>query len=181
MHQVHAFIPTARGRVASLIWQTLVIGSLDWLSCSAYWASHGLSMWRVAQGPASWLLGERAFSLGPTGVALGATVMYALAAVAIVGYRQAGARFPVLLRHPLQWGALYGALLYALLFQVLLPMFAAATPHAVHGDWALVLLTIYMTLIGIPCAVFSQPRRAPQRVESTTRRVHSAHYSIPAH
>lgn len=148
-------------RLPSTFVAALVIGSLDWVSCSVFWAFRGVPMWRVAQGPASWLVGERAYSLGTVSVLLGATVMYAMAALSFVGYQRASEHFPVLLRQPLRWGAMYGALLYALLSWVVIPLSAAPVPHTVHYDWMSVLLLIYVCLIGIPCALFARLQQSP--------------------
>lgn len=147
-------------RLPPLLLSTFVVGSLDFVACSLYWAIRGVSPLRIAQGPAAWVIGAEARTGGAWSALLGLLVLYALAAAIVVGYQWLAARDARLLRAPLRWGGAYGAFVFALLTFVLVPMSAAPNPHAAHFDWLMVLLAIYVFAIGMPTALLVRWMRA---------------------
>lgn len=136
----------------------LTVGTLDLAFASAYWAMHDVPPSRILQVIAGWGLGrDIALSGGWTTVLLGAALHYYLMTAMAAGYVLASRRAPALLRQPLRYGALYGAFLYVLMFDVLLPLFSASHPvKPPRLDWQIACAIAYIVLVGIPCALFAR-------------------------
>lgn len=136
----------------------LTIGTLDLAFASVYWAMHDVPPSRILQVIAGWVLGrEAALSGGWATVLLGAALHYYLMTAMAAGYTLASRRVPALLQQPLRHGALYGVLLYVLMFEVLLPLFSASHPvKPPRLDWQVACVIAYIVLVGIPCALFAR-------------------------
>ena len=147
-----------RPTVPWLLIAGLTVGTLDLAFASLYWAMHDVPPSRILQVIAGWVLGrDVALSGGWTTVLLGAALHYYLMTAMAAGYALASRRVPVLLQRPLRYGALYGAFLYVLMFEVLLPLFSAS--HSVKPprlDWQAACFVAYIVLVGIPCALFAR-------------------------
>ena len=112
----------------------LVGGLFDIIYACSYTASHGVPWVRVGNAIASGLLGPSAFSYG-TGVAvLGFALHFAIAIGWAAIYVAASRRLPILVAHPLICGPLYGAVVYAAMNLVVVPL-SAAPPfqHTIAG------------------------------------------------
>lgn len=131
--------------------------SADLTVAAVYWAPQGLRPERLLQSVASWTLGNDALAGGAVTAAYGALFYWCAMSLFASAYRLASHACPKLLRRPILCGALYGALVYGLVFNVLLPLFSASPSYSEpHGEWELVCLLTFSTLIGIPFAVFAR-------------------------
>lgn len=140
-------------RLSRMLVATLVVGSLDLLTCSLYWGARGVSPARVAQGAAAWVMGADAYRGGTQSTMLGLSLLYLLALATVAGYRWLSMRDARLLRAPLRAGGLYGAMVFSMMTFVLIPLSAAPNSSGAHVDWLLVLLAIYVFAIGMPTAL----------------------------
>lgn len=157
-HLSHA----AHFRLPWILLAGLTVGTLDLAFASAYWAIHDVPPSRILQVIAGWVLGrEAALSGGWTTVLLGAALHYYLMTAMAAGYVLASRRIPALLQQPLRYGALYGALLYVLMFDVLLPLFSAShTVKPPRVDWQVACFVAYIVFVGIPCALFARAAKS---------------------
>jgi hypothetical protein len=85
----------------------------------------GLTPVRVLQSVASGLFGRASFEGGMATAAVGLVAHYAILIVAAWWYYLAARRMQALARHPLGYGALYGAAIYAFMHFVVVPLSAA--------------------------------------------------------
>lgn len=156
MSVVHTLRSSRRAlRVAWLPIGGYTVATLDMLVAMAYWAPHGVHPSRILQGIASWVLGPSAFMGGSATAVLGALFYGQLLWGVVALYHALAQRYPILLRHPFRCGAIYGALAYGVIFQVVAPLLTG-----VHGplglEWVTTCVLTYSFLVGIPCALFSR-------------------------
>ena len=159
-----AAVPRARSTLPWLLIAGLTVGTLDLVFASLYWAMHDVPPSRILQVIAGWVLGrDVALAGGWTTALLGAALHYYLMTAMAAGYALASQRIPALVQRPLRYGALYGALLYVLMFFVLVPLLTAshAPPKPPQRlDWQVACFVAYMVLVGIPCALFARAAKA---------------------
>lgn len=130
-----------------------IAAALDMLVAIAYWSPHGISAVHVMQSIATWVLGPQAYDGGAAtavfGLLLYVLVLWGVAAL----YRVLARRQPVLVRHPLPAGALYGAVAYFAIFHGLVPMLTGHHPDLSDTPWLLTCIGAYASVVGIPCAL----------------------------
>jgi len=147
---------------------TLTVGTLDLLDALVFFGARGIAPIRIPQSIASGLLGLAAFDGGLPTAALGVLLHYFIALVIVSLYYLASRRWPVLTRHPLLCGALYGAVAYVVMTFVVVPLSAApmkppSLPVVIANG-----LLIHILGIGIPSALFARAAR-PSGNEPPTR------------
>ena len=146
-----------------LLFGGVLVGTLDLAFAAGFWSLRGVAPIRIPQSIASWMLGrDAAISGGISTALLGAALYYYLTTAMVTGYHQLAGRLPLLRRHPLAMGALYGILMYALLFQVVVPLWSAASPRPEPLEWTLACIAAYAVLIGIPAALLARHWHASQ-------------------
>ena len=135
-----------------------LIASLDLAFAIAWWAFEGVPPIRIFQSIAGWALGrEAAISGGLATAAFGAALQFCVMLTIAALYFGLSRLDVRLRRQPLRWGALYGAIVYVVQHVVVVPYFsAAAAADASRLDWALACVLVYVTLVGIPCALFAR-------------------------
>jgi len=151
--------PAARARQRSLPWLLLggyTVAALDVLCAIAYWAPQGVGAGRILQTFAAWFLGPAAYSGGVATATLGALVYGHLMWGVVALYHAIARRHPVLLRRPILCGAAYGAVAYFAIFAGLASLFTGKPASLGEPAWILTCIVVYMTLVGIPCALFSR-------------------------
>ena len=132
------------------------MAALDLAAASLYWSWYGVSPLRVLQSIASWVLGAQAFASG-TATAIAGALLYAGLMCALAAlYLRASRHFPILWRKPWLCGGGYGAAMYALVFELLVPHFTAAQAGPAPWHWTLVCLLAYVAVIGIPCGLMAR-------------------------
>jgi hypothetical protein len=141
-----------------LLFGGVLAGTLDLAFAVGFWLLRdGVAPIRIPQSIASWVLGrEAAISGGLATAALGMALYYYLTTTMVAAYHLLAGRYPLLLRRPLTMGTLYGVLMYALLFEVAVPLWSAAPPRPQPLEWTLACIAAYAVLIGIPAALFAR-------------------------
>ena len=133
----------------------MALGLADLAFAALFWFLHGgVDPIRVPQAIAGWILGpEEARAGGWATAAAGAGLYCYVVGAMVAGYLRLSARRPRLRREDAWWaGGLYGLAMYALLFRVVLPLFAAASPSkAMPAEWTLACLVAFWG-IGMGCA-----------------------------
>jgi hypothetical protein len=136
------------------------VATLDSLCAIAYWAPHGLSASRIMQTFAAWVLGPAALTGGIATAFLGAVIYGHLMWGVVALYHAIARRHPVLLQRPILCGSLYGLIAYCAIFKVLAPLLTGKLPALSDPAWELTCILVFMTLVGIPCALFSRAAAA---------------------
>ena len=147
-----------------LLFGGVLVGTLDLAFAAGFWSLRsGVAPIRIPQSIASWVLGrDAAISGGIATALLGAALYYYLTTAMVTGYHMLAGRFPLLQRRPLTMGAVYGVLVYALLFQLIVPHWSAASSRPEPLAWTLACIAAYAMLIGIPAALFARHWHAGQ-------------------
>ncbi len=134
----------------------LLAASLDMALAFAWWLPRGTSPVQVLQSIAAWFAGPAAYAGGAATALAGGLLYVGLMCALAAGYRGLARSLPLLRRHPLPCGALYGALAYLLVFGALVPALTRHTAFAGSAGWNAVCLLAYAFLIGVPCACFAR-------------------------
>ena len=147
-----AELPAERSRTArAIVWGGLLAGLGDITFAFVVWRAVGPV--RVLQSVASGLLGTGAREGGLATAALGAVLHFTIAFIWATVFWLASRKLKVLVRRPVVCGLLYGAVVYAFMYFVVLPLSAihAKFPH----DASAILLSLagHMILIGLPIAL----------------------------
>lgn len=153
------FRPGATHQARSLPWLLLggyTVATFDMVCAIAYWAPHGVSASRVLQSIATWVLGPAALAGGTATALLGAFIYGHVMWGVVALYHAIARRHPVLLQQPVRYGSIYGALAYFAIFKVMAPLLTGKLPTIGDPAWELTCIVVFMTLVGIPCALFSR-------------------------
>ena len=143
-------------------WAWIVFGGLslglgDLAFAALYWFLHnGLPPIRVPQAIAGWVLGSDVARAGGFATAFAGVALYCyLVGAMVAGYVRLHARSVRVRSAGLAGGVVYGLAMYALLFKVVLPLFAAnASGAAMPWHWTLACLAAYAG-IGAGCAAIA--------------------------
>lgn len=139
---------------------TLIAGTLDILSAFVFAGMSGLKplgvLRFVASGP---------FGAAPTPTAgwaaVGLAVHFAIMACMAAAYMLLASRIPPLLRHPVPAGLAYGALLWLVMYWIVLPLrFEMPLPNTLWGIANA--LFSHCILVGIPIALVAR-RHLPRQ------------------
>ena len=131
----------------------LIAGTLDILAAFALAASHGRGPDVVLHFIASGLLGVHAFRGGvPTG-ALGLLCHYLIALGCAAAYCIASRGLPLLRRHAVLCGLLYGIPVYAVTNFILVPLSRIGWHGMAPPSALLINLVILMVCVGLPIAL----------------------------
>lgn len=132
----------------------LVAGAFDisYAVTFSYWRS-GVAPSRVLQSVASGLLGAAAYSGGAVTAALGLGLHFLIALSMATAYVFAARGIPVLARRPVLCGTVYGALLFAFMNLVVIPL-SRVPPRTTFPLVVLITgLLVHMFGIGMPIAL----------------------------
>jgi hypothetical protein len=149
--------PTAPPAWAWIAFGGLALGLGDLAFAALYWFLQvGLPPIRVAQAIAGWVLGSEAARAGGLATAFAGAALYCYIVGAMVaGYLRLHARSLRVRNAGLAAGVVYGLAMYALLFKIVLPLFAAnAGGAALPWHWTLACLAAYAG-IGAGCAAIA--------------------------
>jgi uncharacterized membrane protein YagU involved in acid resistance len=136
----------------------LVVGGLDLLDAIVFFGlRNGVPPVRIFQSIAAGVQGRAAFSGGVPSAALGILLHFFIALVIVGVYLVASRSLPVLIRHWIVCGILYGIAAYFFMNYVVIPLSATARgafawPVFVNG------LAIHMFGVGLPAAWFAARR-----------------------
>lgn len=136
----------------AILWAGLTAGALDiTAACITNYLRAGMSPVRVLQSVASGLLGPGAFEGGAPVAALGLLLHFVIAFGAATLYVLASRKLRFLVEHPVVCGLLYGAVVYAFMNSVVVPLSAA--PFEIPYNW--VGLTVHLFCIGLPIGLIT--------------------------
>ena len=140
----------------AILYGTLVVGTLDIVDAFVFFGLRsGTPPVRILQSIASGWLGRAAYSGGASAAALGAITHYFIAFGIVATYIIVSRGVPVLTRHPIACGIVYGLLVYLFMNRVVIPLSAIGTatwpplPVLANG------LLIHAFGVGIPSALFA--------------------------
>lgn len=135
----------------------LIVGTLDLVFAMSFWALRDVAPIRVVQSVAAWVLGRDAARAGGwTTALLGAGLHYYLMTAIVAVSHFASQHHAKLLRHPLRYGALYGAACFVLVHVIVVPLYSAAPPRTIPFDWYGACFAAHVVLVGIPCGLLAR-------------------------
>jgi hypothetical protein len=142
----------AKGVLKPILLATLIAGTLDILSAFVFAGMAGIGPVAVLRYVASGPFGE---GVTPTlgWAAVGLLVHFAIMFCMAAAYIIVAPRIPVLLRHPIPAGLLYGLLLWTIMYWIVKPLRwpDAPLPHSLYGIANQ--LFSHCILVGLPIAV----------------------------
>ncbi len=143
----------SRGR--ALLLGTLAVGILDGLDAVVFFGLRGGDPVRIFQVIASGLIGpDRAFSGGAATALLGVLLHFTVALTIVLTYHLASRVLPVLTRHAVTCGMLYGVLAFLGMQLVVLPLSAVRGGGGLPPGAPLVNgLLIHIFGVGLPAAL----------------------------
>ena len=149
-----AALPADRPRAGrAILWGGLLAGVGDIMFAFVVSWLRGVGPVRVLQSVASGLLGRAAAEGGLATAALGAFLHFLIAFIWAAVYWLASRRLKVLARHPAVCGLLYGAVVYFLMYFVVLPLSAIYFPLTRTASSVLLNAAGHMLLVGLPIAL----------------------------
>ena len=136
----------------AILWAGLVAGALDITAAFVNSALHGRNdPVRILQSVASGVLGAGAFEGGLPAAALGLLLHFVIAFGAAVVYVAASRKLRFLVEHPVVCGLLYGAVVYAIMNLVVVPLSAAPFKISFNP----VGLGIHLVCVGLPIGLLT--------------------------
>ena len=133
----------------------LLVGTLDLLFASGFWAMRNVPPIRIAQSIAAGVLGDASFDGGAASAWLGVGLHYFIAIMFVLVYWLMARRATALLQQPVRYGLLYGLLLYLVMNFVVLPLSAAGMASFNDASWVIASIAMHL-LIGVLCARFAR-------------------------
>jgi hypothetical protein len=112
----------ARDGLARIVAAGVAGGMVDFVYASVVGLAHGRSVVRVWQGVASGWLGPAARDGGAASMLLGVVTHFGVAICMAGAYALAARRFDLLYRRWLVCAPLYGLVLYAIMYRIVLPL-----------------------------------------------------------
>ncbi|MCB1057870.1 MAG: hypothetical protein KDD11_20405 [Acidobacteria bacterium] len=146
----------------ALFFGTLTVGGLDIVDALVFFGLRGVPPIRIFQSIASGLLGKSAYAGGLPTAFLGGLLHFFIAFGVVAVFLLASRRFPQLARHPLLLGPVYGLLVFAVMYLVVLPL-SAAGGRLPSGTSLINALAIHMLGVGLPSALFASWLEGPSR------------------
>lgn len=134
----------------------IVVGSLDISYATLFWWFRGVAPTRVFQSVAAGVLGKASFTGGMNSALLGAALHYFIAFSIVIVYWLAAKSLPVLTKHAVICGIVYGILVYIVMNYVVIPLSNAARPKSFNLLWVTCSVIVHMFLIGLPAALFAR-------------------------
>jgi len=134
----------------------LVVALLDIANAMTFWALYrGTAPQRILQSIAVGLLGTDAFTLGAPSALLGACLHLFIACGIAAVYYAACVFWPALTTRPALYGAIYGAVVYLVMNQVVVPL-SRVGPAPFILPWFLANFIGQVLLVGPPVAFIAR-------------------------
>jgi hypothetical protein len=137
---------------------TTAVAILDGGFAAIRTAASGRSPLQPFRAVAAGLIGPTAFRGGVPAALLGIALHVAIAAAVVAVYFAASRRRPVLVRRPIACGALYGVLVYVVMYYIVIPL-SLLSPGPRSLAAALPALFIHVAGVGVPAALAARARR----------------------
>ena len=133
----------------------LVVGALDGTAAVTDAALQGVGPTRLFQFVAAGLLGRASFQGGLATVLLGVFLEFFIALCVMAAYYGASRRFPVLVRHAVLCGMLYGIFVFFFMNTLVVPLSSAPRGPFHLSRW-LTQIFIHMFFVGLPAALVAR-------------------------
>ncbi len=131
----------------------VIAGALDLAAACVQAFLAGRTPVRMLQGIASGWLGRASFQAGGWSAALGFVTHFFIATTAAAIYWAASRRLPALVRRAWLFGALYGVAVYAIMYELVIPLSAIHRRLPRSPQDLLVGLLIHVVCVGWPIAL----------------------------
>ena len=116
----------------------------------------GIPVIRVFQFIASGVLGVRAFHGGGAAAALGVVLHFTIAIGAAATFYLLSRKLPILLRHPLVCGPIFGLGVFVFMHYLVVPLSAAPRQPPIRTAALLNLIFSHVFFVGIPIALVTR-------------------------
>ena len=161
MSVASAALRVDRPRAArAVLWGGLLAGVGDITFAFVVSGLRGVGPVRVLQSVAGGLLGASAREGGLATAALGAVLHFLIAFIWATVYWLASRKLKVLVQRPVVCGLLYGAVVYAFMYFVVLPLSAIYFQPSYAPDAVLLNAAGHMLLVGLPIALAARRHSA---------------------
>jgi hypothetical protein len=135
----------------AIAWGGFLCGVLDITAAFVTWGVRGVSPVRILQSVARGLLGPAAMKGGLSTAVLGLALHFFIAFIWAAIYWAASRRIPALVRRPVPFGILYGAVVYMMMYWIVVPL-SAAPPSRPTWDGTVIAILTHMFCVGLPIA-----------------------------
>jgi hypothetical protein len=146
----------------AVLWGGAAAGILDITAALIVYGLRGARPIPILQSIASGLLGPPAFKGGAGTAAHGLALHFLIAFIAAAIYAGASRRLRILVERPVLAGLLYGAVVYAVMNGVVLPLSNAARGRF-SAPLALTILVVHLLCVGLPIALAVRRHAPPAR------------------
>lgn len=140
------------GGVPAIFWGGLLCGIFDITYAFAEWGIRGVAPTRILQGIASGIVGPGSFRGGSSTAALGLSLHFLIAFTAAAVYYCGTQVLPVLRRHAVLAGLLYGPVVYFFMHLVVIPL-SRIRPRPFDVVFDSIEIVEHMLLVGLPIAL----------------------------
>lgn len=135
----------------TIFWAGLICGVLDITAAFVTWAPKGIMPIKILQGIAAGLLGMKSFAGGMATAALGLAFHFLIAFTAAAVFYAASRKIYFLIEHVMVAGALYGVVVYFVMYQVVLPLSNFHPTHTVTST--IVAIITHIVCVGLPISL----------------------------
>ena len=157
----NAFIHGQPRALDTILYGGLVVGILDGLFALVfYWLILGVQPLRIFQSVASGLLGRASYEGGTQTFLLGLLLHFVVATGIAAVYYVASLKLPVLIRHAVAAGLIYGLIAYLVMNYVVIPLSAIGSRPSPPLSVFLPAFIAHAFLVGLPVALLA--RRSAQ-------------------
>jgi hypothetical protein len=157
----NAFIHGHPRALDTILYGGLVVGILDGLFALVfYWLILGVQPLRIFQSVASGLLGRASYEGGTQTFLLGLLLHFVVATGIAAVYYVASLKLPVLIRHAVAAGLIYGLIAYLVMNYVVIPLSAIGSRPSPPLSVFLPAFIAHAFLVGLPVALLA--RRSAQ-------------------
>jgi hypothetical protein len=136
----------------AIVWGGLACGVLDIAAALMVYGYLGAKPLRLLQGIAGGLIGPRAYSGGIATALLGLVCHFVIAFSAAAVYVAASRVMPLLVRHAVVSGALYGVAVYFFMNRVVVPL-SAAVKFPFSFKMMVIGIVIHIFCVGLPISL----------------------------
>ena len=152
--------------VKAILLGGLTVAVLDIADAFIFYAFYGATPVRILQSIAVGVLGRDAYQGGAATAILGAFLHCFISLSIVTVFYLAATKLPVLTRRPWMSGAIYGLLVYATMYFVVLPLSRVGITHFKHLAPPLDEILIHIFGVGIPAALFVRAARPDATIAS---------------
>jgi hypothetical protein len=143
----------------AMLYGALTVGTLDGLDACIVSLVRGSNPARMFRGVASGLLGSGAIQGGLEISFLGLCIHFFIATCWVIAYFLISRKVAVMRKHPFICGPLFGLLVYAVMYRIVIPLSAIGVTPRLVWPRSLNDLAIHAFGVGLPSAWFAS--RAP--------------------